>query len=328
MAELRRTISARTQASSTRVLDLTTSEVAGSKTLVRTIGGRAIVVPAGSDSRRLLAEIAREQRGHISYAQLLAIGFTNAQVRTLHGHATLHRVHHGVYRVGHTAPVPLGAETAAVLWFGGRAVLSHLTALRLHGLIAPDEGAPIDVTVAAGGSAYQRTGIQVHSSRTLTKRQIKPVAGLPMTVAERALLDSAPLLTKVQLGRAFDEAIARRVTSHTKVAELVMRLGGHPGQGKLAELVGQRRFPTVTESEAEDRFLALIADAGLPAPRTQVPVHGFRIDAYWPQARFAVEIDGFQWHARTTWDQITEEPLRLVAHIAQRLALRTAAATL
>jgi very-short-patch-repair endonuclease len=83
-----------------------------------------------------------------------------------------------------------------------------------------------------------------------------------------------------------------------------------------------------------------------------VGVHGFRIDAYWPEARFAVEIDGFQWHgrtktaferdrrkqqvlpeheievARTTWDQITEEPLQLVAHVSQRLALRTATATL
>ncbi len=109
----------------------------------------------------------------------------------------------------------------------------------------------------------------------------------------------------------------------------------------------QVHFPTVTESEAEDRFLALIADAGLPAPHTQVQMHGFRIDAYWPRARFAVEIDGSQWHkltepsserdrrkqqvlqehgievARTTWDQVTEEGMQLVARVASRLAVRT-----
>jgi len=305
------------------------------------------VVHTDGHIRHLIAETARAQRGHISYAQLRTAGFTSDRIRTLQTDGTLHRVHHAVYAVGHTAKVPLGAETAALLAFGGRAALSHLTALRLHGLLRPDEQAAIDVTVAAEASAHRRRGIQVHRSRTLTKRQIKSISGLPVTVAERALLDSAPLLTRFQLGRAFDEAIARRATSFTKVAELVGRHRGHPGQGKLVELVDQRRFPTVTESEAEDRFLALIADAGLPAPRTQVRMHGFRIDAYWPQARFAVEIDGFQWHgrtktaferdrrkqqvlqehgievARTTWDQITEESGRLVAHVAGRLAVRT-----
>jgi very-short-patch-repair endonuclease len=248
--------------------------------------------------------------------------------------------------------VPLGAETAAILALRRPAVLSHLTALRLHGLSHPDERAPIDVSIADGGNAPSRPGIQVHRSRTLTKRQIRSIAGLPVTVPERALLDSAPLLTEYQLSRAFDEAIARRLTSYAKVAELVARHHGHPGQGKLAVLVAQRRSPTVTESEAEERFLALILAAGLPAPRTQVQMHGFRIDAYWPQARFAVEIDGFQWHdrtktsferdrrkqqvlqqqgievARTTWDQITEKRLQLVAHISSRLALRTTEASL
>jgi very-short-patch-repair endonuclease len=311
-----------------------------------------IVVAAGSDSRQLVAEIASEQRGLVSHAQLRAAGLTTNQVRTLQGNGTLHRVHRGVYTVGHTAVVPLGAETAALLALRMPVVLSHRTALRLHGLLPSDERAPIDVSIADGRNAPSRLTIQVHRSRTLTKRQIRSVAGLPVTVAERALLDSAPLLSKAQLRRAFDEAIASRSTSYTKVVDLVARHRGHPGQGKLAALVDQRRFPTVTESEAEERFLALIAEAGLPAPRTQVAMHGFRVDAYWPQARFAVEIDGFQWHdrtktsferdrrkqqtlqeheievARTTWEQITEEGPRLVAHVAGRLALRTNGASL
>jgi very-short-patch-repair endonuclease len=304
------------------------------------------MVPVDGSSRHLMAEIAREQRGHISYAQLLTAGFTADQIRTLQTDGTLHRIHHGVYAVGHLAAIPLGPEAAAILAFQGRAALSHLTALRLYGLLPAEHEAVVDVTIRREGSAHRRRGIRVHRSRTLTDRQIRSLAGLPVTRPERALLDSAPLLTEHQLGRAFDEAIARRLTSYTKLAELVGRHLGHPGQAKLAALVKQRRFPTVTESEAEDRFLALIAEAGLPAPRTQVQMHGFRIDAYWPQARFAVEIDGFQWHnrtktsferdrrkqqvlqehgievARTTWAQITEERLQLVAHVAGRLAAR------
>jgi very-short-patch-repair endonuclease len=352
MTDLRSTISTRTPSPARSVLDPPCSQHTRSKTQIQTVGGRAVVVAPDSRSRDLVADVAREQRGHISYAQLRAVGLTANQVRTLQAHGTLHRVHYGVYQVGHTAPVPLGAETAAMLAFGGRAVLSHLSALRLYCLLPPDQGAAIDATVAAGGSAYQRTGIQVHSSRTLTDRQIRSVAGLPVTVPERALLDSTPLLTKRELGRALDEAITRRVVSYTKVADLVSRHQGHPGWGRLTSLIENRHFPTVTESEAEQRFLALMLDAGLPTPRTQVDLYGFRVDAYWPEARFVVEIDGLQWHnrtkksferdrrkqqvlqeheievARTTWEQVTEEGLQLVAHVASRLALRTTEASL
>lgn len=106
------------------------------------------------------------------------------------------------------------------------------------------------------------------------------------------------------------------------------------------------------EPEAEERFLALMREAGLPTPHTQVEMHGFRVDVYWPEARFAVEFDGLQWHnrakksfererrkqqvlqdheievARTTWEQITQEGLQLVVHISRRLAIRTIVASL
>jgi very-short-patch-repair endonuclease len=310
------------------------------------------VVAADSRGRRAIAELASEQRGNISYAQLLAAGLTPNQVRTLQADGTLHRVHHGVYLVGHTAAVPLAAETGAILAFGGHAVLSHLTALRLHRLIPDHTGGPIDVTVAASGSAHRRQGIRVHRSRTLNRGQVRTVAGLPVTVPERALLDSAATLARRQLERALDEALARRLTSMTKLANLIVIQPGHPGLGKLAAMVDGRRFPTVTESEAEERFLELMRAAGLPMPQTQVGMYGFRVDVYWPEARFAVEIDGLQWHnrtkksferdrrkqqvlqdheievARTTWEQITEEGTQLVAHVSRRLALRTAGVNL
>jgi very-short-patch-repair endonuclease len=67
---------------------------------------------------------------------------------------------------------------------------------------------------------------------------------------------------------------------------------------------------------------------------------------YWPQARFAVEIDGYAWHTtktnftrdrrkdrvladhgialtRVTWDQLHAEPLQLIAHFARHLPLIT-----
>jgi very-short-patch-repair endonuclease len=298
----------------------------------------------GADAR--LAQLTEAQRGLVSRSQLTAAGVSAQQINVRLQRAQIRRVHRGVYTVNRGEEPVLFRETAALLACGDHAALSHLTAIRVWGLLALPGLDEVHVSMV-GRWGRTRPGICIHHSKTLPRSQVGEVRGLPVTKPERALLDSAPLLSKPELRRAFDQAIAGRLTSYTKVADLASRHNGHPGQGKLAALTKQRRFPTVTESEAEERFLALMRDAGLPAPRTQVAMHGFRVDAYWPQARFAVEIDGFQWHdrtrtsferdrrkqqvlqeqeievARTTWEQITEEGPRLAAHVATRLAVRT-----
>jgi very-short-patch-repair endonuclease len=283
--------------------------------------------------------------------QLIAAGLTASQIKVRIERRQIRTVHCGVYTVNYGNEPKMFRETAALLACGGQVALSHASALQAWGVLAAGVGEPVDITVFRGGSRNQ-LGIRVHRSRTLTRAQVRTVAGLPVTVPERALLDSAPLLAPRQLERALDEALARRLTSFTKVKEMAASHRGHPGYGRLAALVETRRFSTATESEAEERFLALMREAGLPTPQTQVEMHGFRVDVYWPQARLAVEIDGLQWHnrtkksferdrrkqqvlqdheievARTTWEQITEERLQLVAHISRRLAQRTIVASL
>jgi very-short-patch-repair endonuclease len=56
---------------------------------------------------------------------------------------------------------------------------------------------------------------------------------------------------------------------------------------------------TITESEAEEAFLAVVRTAGLPNPVPQCPVEGKRRDFVWPQARVVVEIDSRTYHDAT-----------------------------
>ena len=51
-----------------------------------------------------------------------------------------------------------------------------------------------------------------------------------------------------------------------------------------------------TQSELEDRFLALIRDAGLPEPQCNVLVEGELVDAVWRDQKLIVEIDGYGYH--------------------------------
>ena len=100
----------------------------------------------------------------------------------------------------------------------------------------------------------------------------------------------------------------------------------------------------VTRSAAEDRFLALVREARLPAPRTNARFGPYELDFYWPDERVAVEIDGFRHHSsrprhegdrrkdtwlrsrgitpvRLTWKQITVDRTATVVQVGQVLAL-------
>jgi len=53
---------------------------------------------------------------------------------------------------------------------------------------------------------------------------------------------------------------------------------------------------TITESEAEEAFLAIVRRAGLPDPIPQCLVEGRRRDFTWPRERVVVEVDGWRYH--------------------------------
>ena len=54
--------------------------------------------------------------------------------------------------------------------------------------------------------------------------------------------------------------------------------------------------PEPTRSELEDAFLKLIRRNRLPVPQMNVHVWGHRVDAYFPQHRLIVELDGWETH--------------------------------
>ena len=74
---------------------------------------------------------------------------------------------------------------------------------------------------------------------------------------------------------------------------------------------------TLTDSELERRFIALVKAAGLPVPQTQAWLNGFRVDFYWPDLGLVVETDGLRYH-RTPAQQ-KKDRLRDQTHAAAGL---------
>jgi very-short-patch-repair endonuclease len=311
---------------------------------VEILGLSTKIVVSGTRDERVAA-IASQQRGRVSRRQLVAAGLSESQVTGLCRSHRMFRLHAGVYAVGHFAPTPFGAETAALLAMRPGALLSHHTAARLWGLAAVPADPELIHVLVDPRWAGRRPGLRIHRSRLIAPADRRLRERLPVTSPERALLDVAPEVDDRMLERAYDQAVVARITSARDVAQLLTRVAGHPGRQRLAEVLAADRTTTLTRSEAEEKLLALIRDADLPLPRVNQRLHGFEVDFHWPQAALIVEVDGFAFHSsraaferdrardarlqaarievqRVTWRQLEREPFAVVARIAQALTRR------
>jgi very-short-patch-repair endonuclease len=73
-------------------------------------------------------------------------------------------------------------------------------------------------------------------------------------------------------------------------------------------------------SEAERRLKALCRRHGLPLPQFNVNLHGYEVDAYWPEAKLVLEVDGVRTHhTRHAFHADRRRDRALAAHGIQTL---------
>ena len=99
---------------------------------------------------RAVAELARRQHGVVAKRQLIALGVGAGAIKHRLGVGRLHRVHAGVYALGHLALSADGHRMAAVLAAGPDARLSHRDAAALWDLRLTAH-TRIDVSVPRSG---------------------------------------------------------------------------------------------------------------------------------------------------------------------------------
>ena len=224
----------------------------------------------------------------------------------------LHRLHQGVYAIGHTNLTQQGHCLAAVLAAGPDALLSHRSAGWLWG-IWRSSPAPYEVTTPI--SRRRKPPLIVHYARHLQAEDRATCEGIPVTAVPRTLLDLAASVRQWQLGRCLERAELLELFDLPKVEQLLGRTKGHRGHGHLRRAIGLYREPDFTRSGLEARFLDLIREAGLPRPSTGFNVEGYELDVFWQRERFAVELDTYSTHgghAAFEGDRLRQEDLMLV----------------
>lgn len=177
--------------------------------------------------------------------------------------------------------------------------------------------------------------------------ELTTTRGIPVTTPARTLLDLATVVGPQALERAINEAEVLRLTSPHSLDDLVNRHRGRPGIPAMSRILNAGSVgATITRNEMEDRFFALLDEAGLPRPEVnaQLQIAGTWIepDFMWPSSRLIVELDGYETHGtraaferdrardralqvagcrvcRVTWRQLHERPAAVVSELSDLL---------
>jgi hypothetical protein len=243
-----------------------------------------------------LAELARRQHGVVSIRQLQQLlGYSRAGVKVLVDSGRLHRIHHGVYAVGHTDLSQRGECLAAVLAVGPGALASYHSAGWLWG-IWQRSPKPFHVTGPVPRHHRPPKGITRHRARNLVDEDQAMVDGIPVTSVARTQLDLAWKLRGDQIPRLLARSEELELFDLDAIEAVIERNRGHHGAKRLRYALAIYERPTFTRSEFERRFVECLVDSGLPRPATGWNELGHEIDVYWPERSFGVELDAFETH--------------------------------
>jgi hypothetical protein len=198
---------------------------------------------------------------------------------------------------------------AAVLACGHRAALSHGSAMTLWGFWKRwDE--PFDVTLAGD---RRPQGVRSHRSVTLLRKDVVIKEGIRVTSPARALLDMAPRIPPKSLTRFVNDGRLRRILTLADLREMATRNGNHPGARLLMAHAKTTQNPT--RSGGEDDFLVFCRRHGLPTPLINEPLHGYEVDAYFPEANLVVELDGWEYHSsRQSFEDNRDRDATMLMH--------------
>src|SRR6185437_1281022 len=182
--------------------------------------------------------------------------------------------------------------------------------------------------------------IRLHRIAGFGRGEVTKMRGAPVTRVARTICDLAATESPREVEHAWQEALYRRIVTERRIAAIIKREPRRKGAPVIGALIEN---PTLTRSERERALLRLLAQAQLPKPLTNVRLHGYLVDAYWPDHGLVVEFDGWRAHGhrgafeddrkrnhvmlangirsmRVTDQHLVHEPVALAARIAMTLS--------
>jgi very-short-patch-repair endonuclease len=245
-----------------------------------------------------LARLLRDQESVISRTEALGCGMTPSQLRhRVRPEGPWQRLLPGVYLTVTGTPTRVQTELAALRYAGCGSVITGLAALRRHGIRVPESQA-ITVLIPGGRVRESRAYVRVWPTTRMPEFVFTDGA-VRFADAARAVADAARELGSFRDVRAVAADAVQR--GRCRIDQLAEELAHAPMRQSawlrrtLAEVADGVR------SAAEGDLRSLIRAAGLPAPIFNARLYIGPdllavVDAWWPDAGVAVEVDSREWH--------------------------------
>jgi Transcriptional regulator, AbiEi antitoxin/Protein of unknown function (DUF559) len=295
-----------------------------------------------------VADVATAQGGVASLDQLREAGVSRRRAAERNQRGSLHRIHRGVYAVGHRSLERPAELRGALLACGEGAVISHGTAAAHWGL-SDRWPASIDVTVPVE-AGRKIDGIRCRRCRYPLPAEITSHLDVTCTTPARTLVDEAGRLGTRSIRRLVERAAVLKLLDLDDCYRAIEQARGRRGIRLLRAILSDWRSDdssvpdvrSVFEARALPRLIAL----GLPRPVVNHPlqIDGRNLipDFLWPEQRLIVEADGRETHetggafqrdrwrdqhflaagyrvSRITWIQLRDDLEGVVTRIARTL---------
>src|SRR5437763_11235 len=138
---------------------------------------------------RRIAAIAARQDNVITWDQLRLAGLGRGAITHRVEAGMLQRLHRRVYLLGAATPTFNGRARAAALACAPASCVTNRSAATMWRLLH-DEPDTVDITVV-GRNAGSKPGITIHRVQRLDRRDVRRMAGIPLTSPARTLIDLA-----------------------------------------------------------------------------------------------------------------------------------------
>ena len=293
-----------------------------------------------------LDELAAQQRGIITRAQLLQASIGSDLIKSRLRLGNWQRVHPGVYATFSGELSREGQVWAAILYAGPGALASHRTAAELAGLV-DEPSSVVHVTVPANRRVQRQPGIVIHLSKTAGKA-VHPSRLPPQTRIEETVLDLWDATRDLDAAVGWvTRAFGRRLTTQGQLLGALSSRQRIRRRAQLAELMN----PDLAgiHSVLEYRYVRDVERPhNFPAATRQAPARlgGRNVyrDTLYEAYKTAVELDGRVAHPgdsrwndihrdnaaatagtstlRYGWPEVTTTPCDVAAEVAATLAGR------
>jgi very-short-patch-repair endonuclease len=275
------------------------------------------------------------QNGLVTLAQAIGNGVSARTVQRRVRSGAWQRLLPRVFLVGGHPESDAVRVRAAALWVGEPGAVSGPAAAWWHGML-PAAPHTVELTVPHRRAPRSRPDVRLRR-RTLANVDLVGIDGVWLTDKPLTALETA---AAVPDGSVFlDRALQRHVSFERVHRAYCRNLGAHgfARVGGLLVAAADR-----ADSAAERRLVELLRAAGITGWVLGHPFGAYRIDLAFPEARLAVEIDGWAWHMdvdrfrtdrqkgnalvrdgwnllRFTWHDLSNRPSHVVAEVRAAL---------